>query len=53
MVQAGKNQEKAQSEKKIPTRKTEVGKKTKLTIRYLNLTKKMKTYKRRQQHTKF
>ena len=33
-VQVGKDQEKAQSEKKIPTPKTEVGK-TKLTARYL------------------
>ena len=73
-VQAGKDQEKAQSEKDSHS-KNRGGKKTKLTIRYLyhetivsrmgsyfpnrwplsylNLTKNMKTYIRRQQHKKF
>ena len=34
-VQVGNDQENAQSEKKIPTPKTEMGKKTKLAIGYL------------------
>ena len=72
-VQVGKDQEKAQSEKRFPLQKPR-WEKTKLTIRYLyhetyrkpneqyfpnrwplsylNLTKNMKTYIRRQQHKK-
>ena len=57
-VQVGKDQEKAQSEKRFPLQKPS-WEKNKLTIRYLynrwplsylNLTKNMKTHIRRQQH---